>query len=188
MAVALLAGIAPGAEAVFTYAPTSAPYGITLQVGSAVGVDNVTFNVTGPSAGLTMAAVTGSPSITISVSPARPARLLAETRPVTLTASVPPGLTCTTFASCGTTVIPFSTISWQSTDATSPAEGDIQNGTFVPSTGAQLLASFNGATAVLLLNGDTRFMSNNLTFKYTSATVYPAGSYSGTVRFTATML
>lgn len=188
MAVALLAGIAPGAEAVFTYAPTSAPYGITLQVGSAVGVDNVIFNVTGPSAGLTMAPVTGSPPITISVSPARPARLLAENRPVTLTAAVPNGLACITPATCGTALIPFSTISWQSADATSPAQGDIQSDIFVPSS-TQLLASFNGATAtILLLNSDTRFMSNTLTFKYTSATVYPAGSYSGTVRFTATML
>jgi len=188
-AVALLAGIAPHAEAVFTYAATSQPYGITLQVGSAVATDEVVFNASGPNAGLTMAPVAGSQSITISISPARPAMVFAETRPVTLTANVPAGLVCTTAPSCGTTVIPFSTISWVSTDATSPNEGDIQNGTFAPGNATQPLASFNAATTTLLVfNGNTRFMSNTLTFQYSNATVYPAGSYSGTVRFTATML
>ncbi|MFM9924241.1 hypothetical protein VLK31_14705 [Variovorax sp. H27-G14] len=189
LAVALLAGMAPRAGAVFTYAPTDAPYGITLQVGSATAIDEVVFNATGTNAGLaTGTALAGSQSITIRVSPARPARLLAETRPVTLTATVPAGLTCTTAASCGSNIIPFSTISWVSTNATSPNEGDIQNGSFAPST-TQSLASFNAATAtVLLVNSDTRFMANTLTFKYANTTVYPAGSYSGTVRFTATML
>ena len=189
VALALLAGMAPRADAVFTYAPTDSPYGITLQVGSAAAIDEVVFNATGTNAGLaTGTAIAGSQSITIRISPARPARLLAETRPVTLTATVPAALTCTTSASCGANVIPFSDISWVSTNATSPSEGDIQNGSFAAGT-TQTLASFNAATAtVLLLNSDTRFMSNTLTFKYANTTVYPAGSYSGTVRFTATML
>lgn len=189
VALALLAGMAPRADAVFTYAPTDSPYGITLQVGSAAAIDEVVFNATGTNAGLaTGTAIAGSQSITIRVSPARPFRLLVETRPVTLTATVPAALTCTTSATCGANVIPFSAISWVSTNATSPAEGDIQNGSFVPGS-TQTLASFNGATAtVLLVNSDTRFMSNTLTFRYANTTVYPAGSYSGTVRFTATML
>lgn len=190
VALALLAGMAPRADAVFTYAPTSsALYGITLQVGSAVAIDEVVFNATGTNAGLaTGTAIAGSQSITIRVSPARPARLLVENRPVTLTATVPAGLTCTTAASCASTVIPFSDISWVSTNATNPAEGDIQNGSFVPNS-TQPLASFDAATAtILLVNSDTRFMANTLTFRYANTTVYPAGSYSGTVRFTATML
>ncbi|CAA2099189.1 hypothetical protein [Variovorax paradoxus] len=190
VAVALLAGVAPRADAVFTYAPTSsAAYGITLQVGSAVAIDEVVFNATGTNAGLaTGTAIAGSQPITIRVSPARPARLLVENRPVTLTATVPVGLTCTTAPTCSATVIPFNQISWVSTNATNPAEGDIQSGTFVGGS-TQTLASFDGATAtVLLVNGDTRFMSNTLNFRYANTTVYPAGSYSGTVRFTATML
>ncbi|SEK15384.1 MULTISPECIES: hypothetical protein [unclassified Variovorax] len=190
VALALLAGVAPRADAVFTYAPTSsAAYGITLQVGAATGIDEVVFNATGANAGLaTGTSIPGSQSIIIRVSPARPARLLVENRPVTLTATVPAGLSCTTAASCSATVIPFSTISWVSTNATSPAEGDIQSGAFVAGS-TQTLASFDGATAtILLVNGDTRFMSNTLTFRYANTTVYPAGSYSGTVRFTATML
>ncbi|SFQ56926.1 hypothetical protein SAMN05216567_12034 [Variovorax sp. OK605] len=189
VALALLAGVAPRADAVFTYAPTSsAAYGITLQVGAATGIDEVVFNATGANAGLaTGTSIPGSQSIIIRVSPARPARLLVENRPVTLTATVPAGLSCTT-TSCSATVIPFSEISWVSTNATSPAEGDIQSGAFVAGS-TQTLASFDGATAtILLVNGDTRFMSNTLTFRYANTTVYPAGSYSGTVRFTATML
>ena len=190
VAIALLAGLAPRADAVFTYAPTSsAAYGITLQVGSAAAIDEVVFNATGTNAGLaTGTAIAGSQSITIRISPARPGRLLPESRPVTLTATVPAGLTCTTSATCGTNVIPFGAISWVSTDATSPGQGDIQRGAFAAG-GVQTLASFDAATTtVLILNGDTRFMSNTLTFQYANTTVYPAGSYSGTVRFTATML
>lgn len=185
---ALLACTALDAGAVFTFASTSSPYGITLQVGSAVATDEVAFNVTGANAGLTPVPVAGSQSITIRVSPSRPAMLFAETRPVTLTVDVPAGLNCTTFNSCGNTIIPFSTISWVSTNATSPNQGDIQSGTFANST-TQPLASFNAATAALLVfNGDTRFMANTLTFRYANTTVYPAGTYRGTVRFTATMV
>lgn len=190
VALALLAGMAPRADAVFTYAPTSsAAYGITLQVGSVAAIDEVVFNATGNNAGLaTGTALAGSQQITIRVSPARPARLLVENRPVTLTATVPVGLTCTTASSCGANVIPFSDISWVSTDRTNPTQGDIQNGSFV-SGSTQTLASFDGATAtILLVNGDTRFMANTLSFQYANTTVYPAGSYSGTVSFTATML
>jgi hypothetical protein len=190
VALALLAGLAPRAGAVFTYAPTSsAAYGITLQVGSAAAIDEVVFNATGTNAGLaTGTALPGSQQITIRVSPARPARLLVENRPVTLTATVPVGLTCTTTSSCGTHVIPFGAISWISTDTTSPRQGDIPSASFVAGS-TQTLASFDGATATLLLvNGDTRFMSNTLSFQYANTTIYPAGSYSGTVSFTATML
>lgn len=189
VALALLAGLAPRADAVFTYAPTSsADYGITLQVGSVAAIDEVVFNATGTNAGLaTGTALAGSQQITIRVSPARPARILVENRPVTLTATVPVGLACTT-TSCGANVIPFSAIGWVSTDRTNPAQGDIQSGSFVGGS-TQTLASFDGATATLLLvNGDTRFMANTLSFQYANTTVYPAGSYSGTVSFTATML
>lgn len=190
VAIALLAGMAPRADAVFTYAPTSsAAYGITLQVGSSVAIDEVMFNATGTNAGLaTGTAIAGSQSITIRIGPARPGRLLPESRPVTLTATVPAALTCTTAPTCGTNFIPFGAISWVSTDATNPGQGDIQNGAFTASS-VQTLASFDAATTtILILNGDTRFMSNTLTFQYANTTVYPAGSYSGTVRFTATML
>lgn len=190
VAIALLAGLAPRADAVFTYAPTSsAAYGITLQVGSSVAINEVMFNATGTNAGLaTGTAIAGSQSITILVSPARPGRLLPESRLVTLTATVPAALTCTTAPTCGTNFIPFGAISWVSTDATNPGQGDIQNGAFTASS-VQTLASFDAATTtILILNGDTRFMSNTLTFQYANTTVYPAGSYSGTVRFTATML
>ncbi|MET3498115.1 hypothetical protein [Variovorax boronicumulans] len=188
LAPAFLACIAPNAGAVFTYASTNAPYGITLQVGSAVAVDEVAFNVTGANVGLTPTSVAGSQPITIRISPSRPSMLFAETRPVTLTVDVPAGLNCTTFSSCGNTIIPFSTISWVSTNATSPNQGDIQSGTFANST-TQSLASFNAATsAFLIFNSDTRFMANTLTFRYANTTVYPAGSYRGKVRFTATMV
>lgn len=82
VAIALLAGLAPRADAVFTYAPTSsAAYGITLQVGSAAAIDEVVFNATGTNAGLaTGTAIAGSQSITIRISPARPGRLLPESR------------------------------------------------------------------------------------------------------------
>ncbi|RYF74981.1 MAG: hypothetical protein EOO22_05850 [Comamonadaceae bacterium] len=191
VAIALLACACtvPDAGAVFTYASTSAPYGITLQVGSASAIDEVVFNVTGNNAGLTPAAVTATAQpITVRISPSRPSLIFAESRPVTLTVDSSVGLACSTPANCGSTVIPFNTISWTSSNATSPNQGDIQNGTFAGSA-SQSLASFNAATSVLVVfDGDTRFMSNTLTFRYANTTVYPAGSYRGTVHFTATMV
>lgn len=182
------AGTAP-AGAVFTYAATNAPYGITLQVGSAAAIDEVIFNVTAANAGLTPAPVTGSQSITVRVSPSRPSQVFAESRPVTLVVDSSAGMPCITPTSCGATLIPFSTISWTSTDATSPSQGDIQSNTFSGGA-AQTLASFNAATSTFfgIFDSDTRFMSNTLTFRYANSTVYPAGTYSGTVRFTATMM
>lgn len=176
------------AGAVFTYTGSNGPYGITLQVGSAAAIDEVVFDIRGTNAGLNPAAVTATAQpITVRISPSRPAILFTETRPVTLTVDSSVGLACITAATCGGTVIPFSTISWTSSNATSPDQGDIQDGTF-SSTASQTLANFNAARWVLLLFNDTRLMSNTLTFRYANSTVYPAGSYRGTVRFTATMV
>ncbi|HSW16324.1 MAG TPA: hypothetical protein VLJ86_03800 [Ramlibacter sp.] len=182
--------VAPDAGAVFTSAYVSGSYSMTVQVGSAAVIDQVDFNVTGNNAGLTPAPVTGTNTstgasgVTIRVTPNRPLTAF-ESHPVTVTVDSSIALSCTTPANCGSTAIPFSTISWTSTDATSPNQGDIQSGTFSGSA-TQQIARYEAATG--FLDAATRFMSNTRNFQYANSTVYPAGQYRGTVRFTATMV
>lgn len=179
------ANVVPDAGAVFTSASVGGSYGITLQVGSASLIDEVVFNVAGNIVGSGTAvtgtnSTTGSPGVVIQVTPTRQ---LFTTPNVRLTVDSSIALTCQTASSCGTTNIPFTSIRWTSTDATSPNDGDIQNGTFA-GTAAQQLAYFEAYRGLLTVNR----MSNTLTFDYLNNTVYPAGTYRGTVRFTATIL
>ncbi len=99
-------------------------------------------------------------------------------RTVTVTADSTAGMACATPATCGSVIIPLSKVSWVSGNATAPAGGvfDMQSGTFSDGA-AQTLASFPSR----------RRMQNNLTFKFANDAVYPAGTYSGVVTFTASM-
>jgi hypothetical protein len=178
----------PAAQAVFTFIPLATPRTITLQVGAAgATVNNVVFDVTGANISPTPTPVTGVPDAsTPATSPAGGVRIRMSAQwptgnsVVRLTVSSPAGLTCTGGSGCGTTIIPFTTISWVAYehDVTFPTF-DIQNGTF---TGAanQSLAAFSccgGANGVQ--------MANTLIFQYNNATLYPAGSYQGRVTYTA---
>ena len=69
----------------------------------------------------------------------------------------------------GRSPIPFTTISWSSSDA------DIPSGTF--NGGIQLLMSF--------LN--SRIIFSNHTFSYSNSQILEAGTYTGTVTYTLSM-
>ncbi len=99
-------------------------------------------------------------------------------RTVTVSADSSGGMPCSTPATCGSTIIPLSKVSWVSGNATAPAGGvfDMQSGSFSGSA-AQIVASFPSR----------RRMQNNLTFKFANDVEYPAGTYSGVVTFTASM-
>ncbi len=196
--VLLACGISVPANAVIITVSDSAStsnYALSLQVGAAAGVDTVQFNVSGNNVGLTPAAVTGSPAIDISVTPIRPATTSSTARPVTLRVDSSAGLSCQS-GSCGATIIPFSKISWTASNTSGAGAGDIQSGQF---TGAanQQLASFNAnatfcSSPFLIFCFGWTYQSNTmvatrLTFSYANDTIYPAGTYLGTVYFTASM-
>ncbi|HYP83516.1 hypothetical protein [Variovorax sp.] len=190
LGLAALLGGARDAGAVFTFTNAYGSYGLTLQVGSANAIDEIVFNVAGNNVGLTPAPVAGTNSstnqagVTVRVTPSRPFFGL-QPDTVTLTVDSSLALSCQTPATCSGVSIPFTSIRWTSTDASSSAGAniDIQNGTFSGTAGQQL-ARFD---PVALLQG-SRQLSNTLNFEYANSTVYPAGTYRGTVRFTATML
>ena len=99
-------------------------------------------------------------------------------RTVTLTADSSAGMACISGVCSGSgTIIPFSQVSWTS-NKTAPFLGnfDVQDGSFNGSS-AQTLASFTSGSRI----------QHDLVFKYNNTTLYPAGSYRGTVRFTASM-
>lgn len=194
--VLLACGISAPANAVITtVSDTGSSYALSLQVGSAAGVDTVQFNVTGNNVGLTPAPVTGTPAIDISVTPMRPVSTSSTARPVTLRVDSSTGLSCQS-GGCGGTIIPFSKISWTASNSSGGGAGDIQNGQF---TGAanQQLASFNAnatycSAPFLIFCFGWTYQSNamnatRLTFSFANDTIYPAGTYQGTVYFTASM-
>ncbi len=194
--LALLAcGVTVPANAVITtVTDTGSTYALSLQVGSPTGVDTVQFNVTGNNVGLTPAPVTGSPSIDISVVPMRPATNASTARPVTLRVDSSTGLICQS-ASCGSTIIPFSKISWTVSNSSGAGAGDIQSGVFNGSA-AQQIASFDAnatyCSVWFIFCFGWVYQSNTmnatrLTFTYANDILYPAGAYKGTVYFTASM-
>lgn len=194
--VTLACGITTPANAVMIVVDDSgSTYSLLLQVGTAgATVDTVQFNVTGNNVGLTPTAVAGSPAIDITVKPMRPANAstLGTARPVTLRVDSSTALSCQG-GGCGSTSIPFSKISWTATN--NVGTGDIQNGQF-NGTASQQIASFNayatvcalGVLVCLLWDYQSNVLSaTRLTFSYANDTIYPAGTYRGTVKFTASM-
>lgn len=188
--LALVACPSPaGAVVLTTYLSVSE--GITLRVGSAGGtIDEVRFDVSNanvaPSPGVIAGAGAGAIAITVS---ADKGSLFGPTV-ATLTASSSAGLPCITPASCGSTVIPFSAISWVSAnlDTGTNAGNDIQNGSFDGSASQQLAQfALPGLLQTLFLGSSRTQMTNTLSFSYVNGTLYPAGSYRGRVTFTATM-
>ena len=166
------------AGAVFTDVDTllQAQSQIRIRVGSnAAGtVDTVDFGtIAGNLVGNGTTQPTGSTDIEVNAW-----TLLPGSRTVTVSANSSAGMACATAASCGSTIIPFTQVSWIASNSVAPNGGtfDVQSGSFTGS-GAQTIASFPSG----------RRMQNNLTFRYDNTTVYPAGTYSGVVTFTASM-
>jgi len=188
LALAGLFGAVQDAGAVFTFTGSYGTIGLVMQVGSPNLVDEVVFNVTGTNLGKTPAAVPGTVSgsasgVVIKVTPTRPLLTFPDSVTVTVDSSL--ALSCQTPATCSGVNIPFTNIRWTSTDATTPSGGntDIQSGTFTGTAG-QEVARYSPWG---FLEG-SRQMSNTLNFSYINTTLYPAGTYKGSVRFTATML
>ncbi len=185
VALALLLAPAGAAQAVITTTLlTLSGNRLTLRVGSTGGtIDNVAFTVSGANLQPSPAPVTRPDTVTVLLTADKALLALAVTT-VRLTVTAAPGLGCTTPTSCGSTSIPFSTISWVSTnpDATGL---DIQSGSFNASGSPQQLAQFP-LPLLSLLSARTE-MNNALRFRYANSTLYPSGTYTGRVTFTATM-
>lgn len=184
-ALVVTLGFTLDASAVLTLVPTATPRKIIMQVGSAGStVNNVTFNVTGANISPNPVAVTGVPSAdTPASSPTGGTEVSLTTTNeagkvyMNLTVDSSTGLICQS-TSCGGTVIPFNTISWTSYNhGTAYQTLDIQDGTFTGSSSQPLALRTMTNTGIKI--------TNVLIFRYNNTTLYPAGQYKGTVRYTA---
>lgn len=165
---------------------------VTLRVGSPGSIDIVTFNVANANVSpnpVAVAGVSNGPATT----PANGTQILitadvpfATSVNVSLNVDSSAGLSCVGGSGCGSTVIPFSTISWTSSNlATGGFAGqDIQNGSFNGSA-TQTIAQI---PVFALLSYSNVVMSNVLNFTYANASLFPAGQYRGRVVFTASVL
>lgn len=169
---------AADAGAVFINFPMANPLQLRLRVGSSGNkVDVVTFpNISGANISPAPSAVTYTPLVEVELSLQR--RQADSPNNVVLTVNSSAGMACQSVG-CGSTVIPFSEVCWVSTNKDSGG-GDIQNGCFTGSA-SQQLASFGWVEPY------SRRMYNTLQFSFQNSRVYPAGSYSGMVTYTATV-
>lgn len=187
MSVGLIAALCfiPEAGAVFTYSNVNVSRrSITLRVGSATpgAIDNVIFNVTGPNVGAGATAST-TPGVFVQVIVSKPTTSGAA-RAQSLTVDSSAGMACVAGSGCGSTVIPFTAISWVSTvqETGTYADWDVPSGTF--NGGVQTLYSNN----VNVGFEGTMTVTNTLAFTYANTTIYPSGQYTGRVTFTAASL
>lgn len=191
-----MSGYSVSAHAVLTWGSLGTRQSISLQVGSTTtgNVNSVNFDVSNALVAPNNTSVQGTPSSdTPSTSPSGGVPIIFTATmtsrasnnfvDVKVTATTPVGLTCVSGSGCGSTVIPFNTISWvaygNGTDANSLVT-DVKSGTFV-NNGTQNL-SYAG------YKGGSPTVSNNLIFNYNASTIYPAGRYTGRVTYTATIL
>lgn len=194
MGLLLSACLVEQAFAVFTYTDmVNTQRRLTLQVGSSQfgTINSVTFNVTGDKTSPNNTPIEGVPSNTAWTEPTTPSngilfrvtseipKTLKDTwQNVLLTANSPIGLTCISGTGCGSTIIPFNTISWTSYNR--DARGyDIGNGVFAGGSTQQL---FHIGTI-----GAGLKIENTLVFTYANSSLYPAGQYTGRVTYTASL-
>lgn len=183
------------AWAVTTTTPlVTTPRRLTLQVGSALfgTVNSVTFNVTNDKVSPNNVAIQGIPNNTAGtaatsvtngvlfrVTSEVPISLISTWQNVKFTVDSSVGLACISGTGCGSTIIPFNTISWAS-DSTNPSAGlDIASGSFT-----------GGSTQTLFWVGSMNAglkVENVLVFSYANSTLYPAGRYTGRVTYTASL-
>jgi hypothetical protein len=153
---------------------------IRIRIGAdQSGVDTVNFGtIMGERVGNGQAVNAQTAGVSLSVQ----AWTLGDTeRVVTVTADSSAGMNCVTPASCGNITIPFDTVSW-SVGGTQKSGGDGVNGAGLRSG----TFSTSAVQPIARFSSDTRLQST-LFFRYANATVYPAGTYSGRVTFTASM-
>jgi len=184
----LTLGLISQAWAVITLLPTGSPRQLIMRVGSAnATVNKVVFDVLNANVSPNPVPVVGVPgSGAPATSPTGGVEVFLQTRnsasatTIFLNADSSAGLTCVGGSGCGSTVIPFNTISWTSYNLDTTYPGlDIQSGRFSGSSSQQLIG-------VIATGVSVRF-SNVLVFTYDNATLYPAGQYLGRVTYTASM-
>jgi hypothetical protein len=151
----------PAAAFAVTTVLNPPPSEVRLRVGGAAAVTTVAFTITAANAG-NGTAINGAPANVIITAEAREAGCAAKN--ATLSVTTPANLVS------GVDTIPFSTISWTSSDA------DIASGTYL-APGTLPLATFPNC----------RRVTNTRTFRFDNAQVYPAGTYSGTATYTLAM-
>jgi hypothetical protein len=183
----------PSAHAVVTFFTTTgnSQRSITLRVGSNdTAVNTVTFDVVNANVAPSPTPVQGTPgngAPTTSPTGGIEIRLSTVNRGaapdvVRLLADSSAGLACVT-GGCGSTLIPFSTISWVSNNL----QGGANAGKDIPS------GNFNGSATQQLVSltvpagSDSVTITNVLVFTYDNATLYPSGIYNGRVTYTATV-
>jgi len=171
---------------------------LTLRVGTATAgaIDTVQFNVGGATVGNSLpyaAAVNGNGvaiaassggAVAINMKMQVPASKVPQN--VTTTVTYPPALTCIS-GGCGSAAIPFSKIRWTTN---SPSSLDFQSGYFSDGGSPKTIQSGqlnSTADPLISLVGGTFDVSNTMTFTYINDVAYPAGNYSGTVTYTATL-
>jgi hypothetical protein len=188
LAMLLLLCSVSQAWAVITILPTGSPRQLIMRVGSADNtVNKVTFDVLNANVSPSPTPVVGVPgSGAPATSPAGGVEVFMQTRNAAtattmfLNVDSSAGLSCIAGSGCGSTIIPFNTISWVSYNQDTTYPGlDIQNGSFNGSSSQQLI----GVTAT----GVSVRFSNVLVFTYNNATLYPAGQYLGRVTYTGSM-
>lgn len=158
--LAICLAAAPSAFAVTTVL-NPPPSEVRLRVGAAAAVTTVAFTITAANAG-NGTPINGAPANVIITAEARQTGCIAKN--ATLSVTTPANLIS------GVNTIPFSTISWTSSD------GDIASGTYL-APGTLPLATFSNC----------RRVTNTRTFRFDNAQVYPSGTYSGTATYTLAM-
>ncbi len=199
-AVGLLTALCLASEAgaVITITqPYSGTRSITMRVGSLATVDTVQFNVANPTLGNSLpfaASVNGSGTAIAASSGGVFIQVIASVRnsspaqKYTITASSPATLTCLS-GGCGADSISFSDISWTMSAAPSGpnAAFDIQSGTFVAGSRQSLTTvSYASAPDTIDIGGSgTVDWQATMNFLYANTNPHLAGTYSGTVTYTA---
>ncbi len=100
----------------------------------------------------------------------------AASRTATLTANSTAGMTCTTPATCGTDVIPFTQINWINTPPAAYNPATIAAGTFT-----------GGAAQTILVFQNSNQSQDCLRFRYLNQNIVRQGTYSGDVIYTLAM-
>ena len=193
----VFAGCVFNAHAVVTVTPGyNGQLTLIMRVGTPTAgvVDTVQFNVVNPTVGnsLTSAPSVSGNGVAIAASSGGvPISVImripnnANNRRFQMTVSSDAALTCVSVG-CGTTTIPFSTISWIATPTPSGTNSaiDFQSGTFVGGS-TQSMNTFS--TNQPVFRDAITDISSTLTFSYSNVTAYLAGNYSGRVTYTATL-
>ena len=181
--------------------PYNGTRSITMRVGSAAGIDTVQFDVKDTFAGNSLSTVNSVNDNRIprtAIAASSGGVLIEVTAKVrngnpaqkyTITATSPGTLNCQS-GGCSGDSISFSDISWTMTTAPSGTNAayDIQDGTFVAGSEQSLSTISLTSPPDTIAFSATVVFRGTMNFRYANTTPHLAGTYSGTVIYTATLL